>query len=241
MRIHTLTVTGADDSVDPRELLRISEDNPFVEWGILLGLGDEGRPRFGSARWLQGLLDVRSSGPMRLCAHLCGHPAREILTGESTIFVDRADFYSAFERIQLNQKARKLADPEPLIRTLRPFAGEVIFISGGKNHALLESACAAGLRCSKLFDGSGGRGKTPSQWPTPFPEIPCGYAGGLGPDNLASQLERIAKRAGDVEVWIDMESGVRSDDDLKFDLDKARDTIAILRAAQDSGTVTLCP
>jgi hypothetical protein len=36
MRLKTVTITGADDAVDPEELLQIQQRYPFVEWGILL-------------------------------------------------------------------------------------------------------------------------------------------------------------------------------------------------------------
>ena len=58
-------------------------------------------------------------------------------------------------------------------------------------------------------------GLTHSQIPT------AGYAGGLGPSNLAAELERINKAASDQAIWIDMETHIRSNADLTFDLNKA--------------------
>ena len=47
----------------------------------------------------------------------------------------------------------------------------------------------------------------------------CGYAGGLNPDTIGDALAAIAARVPDGQpYWIDMESGVRTDD--RFDLDK---------------------
>jgi phosphoribosylanthranilate isomerase len=56
-----------------------------------------------------------------------------------------------------------------------------------------------------------------------------GYAGGLGPDNLAHEIPRIAKAAGDARVWLDMESGVRSNNDKQFDLDKVLQCLEIAK------------
>jgi phosphoribosylanthranilate isomerase len=77
---------------------------------------------------------------------------------------------------------------------------------------------------SLLFDPSGGRGIEPFSWPVPPLGARMGYAGGIGPDNLLDVLRAI----GPVEspFWIDMESGVRTDD--RFDLAKAR---AVLETA----------
>jgi len=47
-----------------------------------------------------------------------------------------------------------------------------------------------------------------SEWPQPLP-IPCGYAGGLGPDNIQQELGRIAAVAGARPIWVDMEGKLR--------------------------------
>lgn len=79
-----------------------------------------------------------------------------------------------------------------------------------------------------LFDTSGGAGIVPRVWPIPLASIPYhGYAGGLGPETLERELERIAEAAGDTRVWIDMERRVRSEDDERLDLDKVRRVLAL--------------
>lgn len=55
-----------------------------------------------------------------------------------------------------------------------------------------------------LFDTSSGFGILPEKWPELLPELYCGYAGGLGPDNLQEQLEKIESVIGDNEIWVDM-------------------------------------
>ena len=46
----TVTITGADDRVDPWELARLSEEFPHVEWGVLISTGRAGTPRYPSTR-----------------------------------------------------------------------------------------------------------------------------------------------------------------------------------------------
>jgi phosphoribosylanthranilate isomerase len=48
----------------------------------------------------------------------------------------------------------------------------------------------------------------------------CGYAGGLSPENVVAQLEKIAVVSGDVPIWIDAETNLRSDQGQHFDLDR---------------------
>ena len=75
------------------------------------------------------------------------------------------------------------------------------------------------MHASVLFDASGGHEITPERWPALPDDVPCGFAGGLGPDSLKEQLERLASVAGSQVIWIDMESKIRSEAD-EFDLDK---------------------
>jgi phosphoribosylanthranilate isomerase len=67
-----------------------------------------------------------------------------------------------------------------------------------------------------LFDASGGRGIL-GDWHSPIPGKICGYAGGLGPDNVLQELEKISAICNK-PFWIDMEGKLRTDD--KFDLTK---------------------
>ena len=89
---------------------------------------------------------------------------------------------------------------------------------------------ARGLNAVALFDHSGGKGRVPRHWtPIPHQEVFTGYAGGLGPDNLADELKRIHDAVGEATIWIDLETKVRSDDDKVFDLDKVRRCYDIAR------------
>lgn len=62
-----------------------------------------------------------------------------------------------------------------------------------------------------LVDASGGRGVSPAEWTRPNTTRAVGFAGGLGPDNLAGELPRIAAVARG-PWWVDMETKLRTDD-----------------------------
>ena len=53
-----------------------------------------------------------------------------------------------------------------------------------------------------------------------------GYAGGLGPDNLRTEIPKIAEASGRHDFWIDMEGKVRDDSD-RLDLSKVRRVLEI--------------
>jgi hypothetical protein len=56
--ITKVTVTGADDSVHPHQLVTLAEEFPFVEFGILLSRNSMGRTRFPSRAWLVNMLET---------------------------------------------------------------------------------------------------------------------------------------------------------------------------------------
>ena len=95
------------------------------------------------------------------------------------------------------------------------------------NNDLLDKVTSDGINAVPLFDISGGRGIVPKEWPKQ--KGYCGYAGGLSPDNLQEQLEKIEKVVDDVPIWIDAETHLRSPDNSILDLDKVRSFLEIAR------------
>jgi hypothetical protein len=81
---------------------------------------------------------------------------------------------------------------------------------------------------SALFDLSHGAGVLPETWPKPL-TIPCGYAGGLSPEIVARQIERVSALVGDKHIWIDAETKLRSPNDLLFDLEKVRTFLEVAK------------
>ena len=80
---------------------------------------------------------------------------------------------------------------------------------------------------SLLYDTSSGAGVLPYTWPSPMPDRRCGYAGGLGPDNLKAELEYLDYFLPEnTVIWIDMETNVRTN--AKLDLDKVKKCIDIV-------------
>ena len=80
---------------------------------------------------------------------------------------------------------------------------------------------------SVLLDASGGQGiDTPIKvLPNAGNPFKVGYAGGFNPENVADKLRYLLTNDEVGDFWIDMESGVRTDD--WFDLDKVRRVLAI--------------
>jgi hypothetical protein len=233
MIIDRVTVTGADDSIEPERLLDIGAAFPWVEWGVLLSRRQEGSPRFPSLAWIEKLAAIdpgRRPRPV-LSGHLCGGWVRDLARGEFTFAKERPAIANIFARVQLNFHAEPLLiDAKPMARALLDWDRREYIIQFDKvNDGVLASLASDGVRVVPLFDTSGGAGREPESWPSAEIFQYSGYAGGLHPDRLPAQLDRIATAAGEARIWIDVETHVRSDDDTKFDLNKV---IRFLTAAQ---------
>ena len=239
MNLDRVTITGADDSISPAELLPLSRDFPWTEWGILVSAKHSagGGKRFPSYEWISALMAQPARPRLNLSLHVCGRWVRELLVGKNSI---PEWMLAPFHRAQLNFHAEvSECDPPKFLEALRSLGKrQIIFqLDGVIGEQFLEAAdledveesCGdTDLDCVPLFDVSGGAGVLPAKWPAPWfpggdnPLTAHGYAGGLSPDNLAEQLPRIAAAAGDCRIWIDVETKVRSGHDTLFDLTKVR-------------------
>lgn len=230
-----VTMTGPNDATDPLALAELSAEFPFVEWGILVSASQEGSARFPSRDWIHQLQRVAGVSQMNMCMHVCGRWVRKILIGEWEV---PFDLEAGFQRMQLNFHDERVSYAAPMLADLlqRLAVESVIFqIDQTDGNKVMDDALMRGVNAVPLFDTSGGAGILRESWPKPMTRgalgafVSHGYAGGLGPQNLATELPKIAVAAGDVPYWIDMETRVRSHDDQVFDLAKVRACLEIAR------------
>lgn len=204
-----ITFTGVDEWTDLGRMQALCAAYP-IEWGLLFSPKRQCiDPRYPATGFVQKLI---KHGPWpRLSAHLCGEHSLHVLDGHAIpAELDEMLLYH-FDRAQINgapvHASRKVA-AWATCRGIDPIM-----------------QCADGWVQSPevewLFDKSGGRGRVPPSWPAhPPTSRRIGFAGGLDPDNVAQHIEAIAG-SRDITYWIDMESGVR-DDDNRFSLDKCQ-------------------
>jgi hypothetical protein len=200
-----ITFTGADDWTSIEGMRALSRQYP-IEWGVLFSPKRQGvDPRYPGGEALSRLL----WSELRLSAHLCGDYSRQIMAGEAIINIP-VDL-GLFSRIQVNH-----VDPVP--------ARIVEFRSGwGKMRRIAQARgeeFPTDTSVDWLFDRSGGRGTAPTAWPPhPGGDRLVGYAGGISPDNIRGVMSMFETWVHG-PYWIDMESGVRTND--RFDLEKCR-------------------
>lgn len=224
MRLQYCSITGADDAVDVAALSALGREFPFAEWAILLLPEKAGTPRFPLPAWIEDFT-ARYEGRHR-AMHLCGGALLGFIAGRQDIL----ELMSGFHRIQLNLKFGDVEgkyDPAELLARVRENPRWQFILQYGHDKKGLLPLFKDVPNHAVLFDESAGRGISPESWDAPLAGHFCGYAGGMNPDNVGKNLEMIARVAKDKVTWIDMESGVRTND--TFDLAKVRRVLEIAR------------
>ncbi len=217
MKINKVTITGADDNTKIEDLIRLSNKYPFVEWGILFSNGREGSQRYPSSQWIHEVTKFNLS----LSAHFCGWYPRQVLENAN---YDLIKNLNGFNRVQLNYnfKNSKGWDLGRLLSTELPI--NVILQYNKSNADIIENADIPN-NFHILYDASGGRGTEIQSIEPTVKGLYTGYAGGLNPDNTDRICQMISNHGDSSEVWIDLESGARTNDE--FDLVKVEKILEI--------------
>ena len=225
MHLQYVSITGADDAVDIAALNDIANAYPFVEFALLLMPERMGENRFPTMSWIE---DFKANyWGAHKAMHLCGSGFLGFVKGEKAIL----NMMDGFNRIQLNLKFGDVDgqyEDEQLLARIRENPAWEFIIQYTPDKVHLLAPLAEISNHAVLFDASAGRGVSPDEWPAPLPGHFCGYAGGLSPENIANNLARIAQATDDIPTWIDMESGVRTDD--RFDLEKIKEVLENCRS-----------
>lgn len=233
-----VTFTGWDRHTDLTELQTWLEDCPqaTVEIAVLYSSrqdDDDRYPEWGQA--IEILTTAKAAG-QRTAVHICGRAARELVSSADTTGLDTdgvvvpvvlpfeaAGIVHLADRVQVNVFEDTWQTGEEKYRRAfvlaQAFQKSVIVQSRERRAwpSVAHLGPGAERMVSFLFDRSGGRGESllvqsqgdPSSYPTPVPHRFVGYAGGLGPDNIAAFMPRIYAPGKPERYWIDMETGIR--------------------------------
>jgi len=233
MNLERVTITGIDDKVSHEEIIKISQQYPFIEWGILFSPSRTGQSRYPTLGWVYELKKKADAlqTKIKFSAHLCGDYTKELLeTGDNPLIQRNDEFLKVgeiFKRVQLNFNASKNTACEAFYEFIKKYGGDKVnFIIqfNNSNRDVCAEIMKREIPVHFLWDSSGGRGTdTGNDWSFPFIGYFTGYAGGLSPDNLKEKLDKFFEykffdMRSNADVWIDVESGVRTNNEL--DLDK---------------------
>lgn len=213
-----MTVTGADDEVDPSALTELSKEFEFVEWGILFSSSQNGQARYPSKAWRSALYaeTMTVEYPVNLSAHICGGFTDQFLYSQSYVTTEIDIFYRRAQFNRLNEDNIK-----PILKYALDSSMPIILPANKKTTSLLEEI-EDKSRLSILFDSSGGNGVAPETWPDHMPgTFICGYAGGINESNVVDVVTRLGARYNEEPFWIDFETGARTSDN-KFDINMVK-------------------
>lgn len=224
MKLKTITFTGIDDRTDIKALQRIQHYFPIVEFGVLMSRNwDKNGNRFmrpSRIRYLEGK-------GLRLSAHLCGQIAIDAARNHwyGPTWITQGGFSKIFRRCQLN-----IANADPNMHTftdgMLPVEELIVQANSTSNEDLrLWKSIRGGKLVDEvtvLIDPSGGKGL---QRETDILRSPhkVGYAGGINAGNIREKIMELESDRRVSDYWLDMESGVRTDD--WFDVDKVTEVL----------------
>jgi phosphoribosylanthranilate isomerase len=229
-----ISITGADNNTSVGELVDISQDFPYVEWGLLYFPEKEGAKRNPTKDWRHQFLE--NIPKEKTAIHLCGDEVfRQILSQEFDSSELKNEL-ARFGRIQLNINARKLKNlftDDEINQIYEKLLACNFHIIAQYNH-ISENAINRFINTHNvdykyfdiLLDSSLGKGVSPDTWSVPkglSKEANLGFAGGLNPENIFDNYTKINSITKN-KYWLDLESGARTDNE--FDLKKARDILS---------------
>ena len=224
MKISKVTITGADNNTHPADMQKLSDKYPFVEWGILFSKSSAGKDRYPSREKIEQFEHLN----VNLSAHFCGEYSRNVvLKGD----IAEISHHFRFKRVQLNFNFQNTVPELPLLRRVMytyPNREFILQYNQSNVPAINSFLNTPPRNVALLYDASGGRGTEIRTFSPSFAQ-PTGYAGGITPDNVESICQTLSKMSnpGESPIWIDMESGVRTDNEL--DMDKVKKVLEITK------------
>lgn len=222
MKIQNCTLTGADDNTKVESLIKLHQTFPIAEIALLYG-DTEGTNRYPTEKWISNF-NARYMGLKAI--HLCGGKVDSFMAGEPGLL----NLVAPFSRIQLNFNLKK--NPEILeklvtvLDRLQPKQLCLVQVNSANAELIPVINRHQAFQC--LFDESDSAELSSKGRPKPLPGKHCGYAGGLGFEGLALQLDEICQvlesSGGSRRIWIDMESSLRDLDD-RFSIEKCQNIL----------------
>lgn len=122
-----------------------------------------------------------------------------------------------FSRVQLNFKIGREKDFNPAVlrNTIQSYSAQRFILSyNDSNKEVIHYLYQEGLEFDCLYDSSFGAGILPEKrLPLIYPDVYQGYAGGLSPQNVLVELNKIKKvLSADDAFYIDAQKGLEDDD-----------------------------
>lgn len=234
MLLRGVTITGIDCHTSLTEVVSLARRHPFSEFGLLVSESAAGKKmRYMDFELVKFAQKLFAKHDVNYAIHVCGKLSKDLLAGDGRVF-DMLEPVSGRVQINANIKHIKKVDIPALALSLnKHLAGRQVIVQQNNAESLQffklldaetkKLELKGGPEVVTLFDASGGRGLLINSFPRPYDNY-CGYAGGLCPENVEDTILKLeAMEPADKCFYIDMESGVRTDDIL--DLNKVEEVL----------------
>lgn len=210
MKLSYCTFTGVDEETSLSDIISLSNSYPIIEWGFLFSPKQQGQPgRYLSTKNLLKIFEILPV-EVKVALHFCGSGTYNLLNEN----LEELDLLKAITkrngRIQLNfNQTKKPINIENLKKLILSEPKTTFITQHNQSNNLLWNNFIDLPNYAILFDSSGGNGISCNEWPKPLP-VSCGYAGGLGPNNIKEELQKISSVVAKTTIWIDMENKLRN-------------------------------
>lgn len=201
MRLSTIVLSGANEHTDAQAIISLCKNCSYLaELGIQVS-GEKAYYSSGRYWWLQ-LLCHLATPDINIALHLNKDWVEDFCAGkippelETFLALSHPDGSPKIKRIQLNFKIGREKKPGlyTLLSTMKRYARHDFILSyNDSNQDFIRQIRKSGFKIGALlYDSSFGEGIAPSKRPAPvFNDVYQGYAGGLSPDNVVAELEKI--------------------------------------------------
>lgn len=221
MKLRYITCSDPRENISVPSILKFAAEYPMIEIGVQAHPGpmsyhDRRNTWFNQIVWTsQGM-----STPPNIALHMnyewCDCMCRGIIPLEAEKWLHARNEITGkpvIQRIQLNiGDSTYLFNAEKLSELINQHSDQEFILPWNQKVARqIQQLKETGAKFSLLFDASYGAGIEPDKWRKPvYNDIPNGYAGGLGPGNIARNLNKINKiLPKEYETWIDAEGRLR--------------------------------
>lgn len=230
-----VTCSGVNETTDVDALMKLLSEFPMAEIAVQVSKSKclAGMPRY---KWIHKLCDYiwEKRCNINAALHVNLQWAEDICQGiVAPELAELLSLYSngkpIFSRIQLNVNSgcAKTPDIAKLVEVIEAYPAQrfIVPYSVGSREWVHE-LFATGVVFDCLYDDSFGRGVLAKRRNAPvFHDVVQGYAGGIDPDNVVAELNKICNAVWPYGhkpgVYIDAHKGLE-DENTHLDLDKCR-------------------
>lgn len=237
MKLEMITCSDPREDTSPEKLVAFMNEFPNVEVAVQ-ATPSKIAPGLPRRAWFEQLLPLvrNNPRPLNLAMHVNMEYCNDMCCGNIPDDIAhwfgarRADGAPVIRRWQLNgagSHTRFFDDyaVAKMIHDNRKREFIMQYNGGARTLSRIENLQCHGVWVPVLYDASGGNGILPDVYSKPFKFHKTGYSGGLSPENITGQLDKIAAVAGYAHIWIDAEGGLKIPGTKTFDIDRAREYV----------------